>query len=361
MPPGPTAKPAPAQNEEPQRYPAGTYPATTDGNLADRYATAPPTVPAEPVAGNVSQPNGSSIPPISEVQPVVADEFPDAGTLSAPAQPTENNPSEPAEPPMKREFDAEPIKAISPQPAATVNVDPTPVSNIKPPTEDDFRYPPLPGEQPIAARPEFESRDRLPVAEPAAPGTGKPGGRHLEGPQAPNFVIEKISPTMEIQVGKPATFDIRIKNTGTVTAYDVMLHDVVPQGTRLLGTKPKAQPAGGDGLVWSLGNFEPGDEKYIEVQLMPETEGEIGSVASVSFSTRASVGVISTKPKLKIDVTTESQVMIDEQITMNITITMTTNPHVEAAGIGSGTPSAATNVMSHVLSSPPKTVSTLLP
>jgi uncharacterized repeat protein (TIGR01451 family) len=147
----------------------------------------------------------------------------------------------------------------------------------------------------------------------------RPGGRQLEGPQSPNLVLQKTAPD-EIQVGKPANFDITVRNTGNVTAHDVKIHDTIPAGTRLLGTKPNAQPDGSGGIVWSLGNLEPGDEKYVEVQLMPETEGEVGSVASVTFRAVASVRTLATRPQLKLDVSAPSQVMIGHQITLDITI-----------------------------------------
>lgn len=150
-------------------------------------------------------------------------------------------------------------------------------------------------------------------------GVGRPGGRHQEGPQAPQVIVEKIVPD-EIQVGKPTTFDIKVVNTGNVTAFDVQVQDTVPYGTRLLSTKPDAQSATGDTVVWSLGNFEPGEEKYLEVRLMPEAEGEIGSIASVTFATRASARTLATKPELKIDANSVAQVMVGDQIKVSITV-----------------------------------------
>ncbi len=154
---------------------------------------------------------------------------------------------------------------------------------------------------------------------PGLTGGGHPGGRHLEGPQGPKVVLEKIVPE-EIQVGKPTTFDLKVVNCGTVTAYDVQVHDIIPKGTQLLGTKPESDSSNGGTLRWSLGTLEPGSEKYIEVKLMPDAEGEIGSVASVVFATRASGRTLATKPELKIDVSNSGQVMIGDQISVGITI-----------------------------------------
>ena len=155
-------------------------------------------------------------------------------------------------------------------------------------------------------------------ATASADAIGRPGGRHQEGPQGPQMVVEKVVP-QEIQVGKPTTFDIKVVNRGNVTAYDVRVKDEIPYGTRLLSTKPAAQSVQG-GVVWDLGHFEPGQEKFVEVRLMPEAEGEVGSVASVTFATRASARTLATRPLLKIDASSVGQVMIGDQIQVDITV-----------------------------------------
>ena len=42
-------------------------------------------------------------------------------------------------------------------------------------------------------------------------------------------------------------------------------------------------------LVWSLGTLKPGEQTVAQLELLPTTEGEIGSVASVTFRADASV------------------------------------------------------------------------
>ena len=78
-------------------------------------------------------------------------------------------------------------------------------------------------------------------------GAGRPGGKHLEGQQVPHLTVEKIAPP-EIQVGKPAVFVLKIRNTGQVAAAHVEVHDQVPKGTQLMSTTParrRAQPGRG--------------------------------------------------------------------------------------------------------------------
>ena len=109
--------------------------------------------------------------------------------------------------------------------------------------------------------------------------------------------IQKRAPN-EVQVGIPATFTVLVRNVGNATAFDVNVVDAVPKGARLLRTSPQAQQNGPTGLTWKLGEMTAGAEQMITIELVPESEGEIGSVASVNFAAQASVRTISTQPKL---------------------------------------------------------------
>ncbi len=142
----------------------------------------------------------------------------------------------------------------------------------------------------------------------------------MDGPQAPQLTIQKIAPP-EVQVGRPATFQIRLKNTGPVVANGVEIRDVIPRGARLIDTSPRANPGVRGELVWQLGSLKPGDEVSVEVQLMPIEEGEIGSLATVSFSADASARTIATKPQLALKLVGPSKVLIGEEVTLGITVT----------------------------------------
>jgi uncharacterized repeat protein (TIGR01451 family) len=122
---------------------------------------------------------------------------------------------------------------------------------------------------------------------PGVDGTGKPGEKALEGPQQPTLLIQKFAPG-EIQVGKTAKFVVQVRNIGTQSAENVVIRDEVPQGTKLVSTSPNATTEGSQ-LVWQLGKLSPGEDRTVEMQLMPTTEGEIGSVATVSYAAQASI------------------------------------------------------------------------
>jgi len=165
------------------------------------------------------------------------------------------------------------------------------------------------------APPDGESAEGVPAGE----GSGRPGGKHLEGPQAPQLTVQKFAPA-EIQVGKPATFRVTVRNSGNVPASAVEVHDQVPKGTRVISTTPKASRGVQGELVFVLGTLKPGDETSVEVQLMPLAEGEIGSVASVTFNADASARSVATKPQLVVETSAPERVLIGDEVTLTVTI-----------------------------------------
>ena len=143
------------------------------------------------------------------------------------------------------------------------------------------------------------------------PGTGRPGEQLLEGIQSASISIHKLAPP-EIQVGKRCTFAIRIRNTGQRTAQNVQVHDEIPLGTELVGTAPHATVSGSQ-LVWDLGSLSVGEERLVEMELVPTEEREIGSVASVTLAAQASAKARCTRPQLELRLTTKPEVLVGQQ------------------------------------------------
>jgi uncharacterized repeat protein (TIGR01451 family) len=168
------------------------------------------------------------------------------------------------------------------------------------------------------------SSSRSSASLPKGEGAGRlaaptPGERHFEGPQQPSIVLEKVSPS-EIQVGKPATFELYVRNAGQIPAQGVVITDHVPAGTQLLDVRPQPQQAADGSLVWNLGTMQPGDETQLTLQVLPQTEGEIGSTAHVSFAAAATSRSICTRPQLAIEHSAPPKVLIGEALTIGITV-----------------------------------------
>jgi uncharacterized repeat protein (TIGR01451 family) len=181
--------------------------------------------------------------------------------------------------------------------------------------------PPLPAASSPPSAPASPSAN-LPAADVAA--NGVPGPLQLEGVQTPQLAVEKRGPR-EIQVGKPARYEILVRNVGSATAHDVTLRDAVPRGTSLIATTPPASPdaeadSQAGGLIWTLGVLPPGGEARVLMELMPEEEGDIGSIASVSFRADATLRSRATKPALAIDAPSPDPIRIGQDLDVVLTI-----------------------------------------
>jgi uncharacterized repeat protein (TIGR01451 family) len=209
---------------------------------------------------------------------------------------------------------------------SAATTDPTPSSTLAPPAtlpgntlpSSDSASGSYASAQGLRALPPSQT----PAARPEAGGklaAATPGERQLEGPQQPAITLEKVSPS-EIQVGKPATFDLYVRNVGQVPAHQVVVTDHVPAGTQLQGARPQPQQAADGSLVWNLGTMQPGEQTQITLQVMPQSEGEIGSTAHVSFAAAATSRSICTRPQLTIEHTAPPKVLIGEALAVTITI-----------------------------------------
>jgi|694.fasta_scaffold18536_9 uncharacterized repeat protein (TIGR01451 family) len=146
-----------------------------------------------------------------------------------------------------------------------------------------------------------------------------PGERTIEGPQSPALQLIKRAPE-EVRVGRNATFTMIVKNTGNVIARKVQVFDIVPNGTRFVAAQPAIQPDNDGQLVWDLGDIPAGNERVIQLQLIPESEGEIGSVASVTFAALASVRTLATQPKIKLTHNVAEQVLLSNKFNVQLKI-----------------------------------------
>lgn len=153
-------------------------------------------------------------------------------------------------------------------------------------------------------------------------GCGKPGERQLEGPQAPSLSLEKLAPA-EVQVGKRTVVELYVRNIGNVAAHNVVVQDEVPAGAQLVGAAPKPSRSDSCRLAWSLGTLKPGEDATIRVELLPLSEGEIGSVASVSFSAEATSRSRATRPELALEVAAPRDVLIGETVVLRMKVTNT--------------------------------------
>ena len=334
----PPAPPEPASDEDSAAgltaEPSAPAPAVTDVDLPPSPAQ-PATAPAEESRGDAPTPPGDP-PPTTESDAMPSGE--DAGDLpaarasaappavppfaaapAAPLPPAGLPPAIPDHPPARP---AVPDQPASPPPSVRGATAAVPYAAAPPMVPGAFAgSPPPPGAAP---------------SRPAAVGQGRPGPMQLEGIQTPQLAVEKRGPR-EVQVGKPARYEILVRNVGSATAHEVTLRDAIPFGTALVTTAPPASPVtaatGADGegeLVWALGTLDPGGQARVVMEVMPQEEGEIGSIASVSFRADATMRSRATKPALRIEATEPKPVLIGRDTQLTITVS---NP---GSGVATG-------------------------
>ncbi|NDC62395.1 MAG: DUF11 domain-containing protein [Planctomycetia bacterium] len=316
---GSAADPAPVDEPvEPPSEPAGTT--APDADIPE--ASSPP---GSDAAGEMGANEDAAAPTSSAAVPPSAAAAPPSD-LPAPDAP----PSVAAPPPAALPFDGD-----DPPTAMHTPTDRTPTGNpLRRTTAATSAEHDVASAVPFATAPAI-----MPPAAPApgappippsagtATGQGRPGPMQIEGVQNPQVSVEKRGPR-EVQVGKTARYEIIVRNVGSATAHDVTLRDSVPYGTSLVATSPPASPlpAGsvsglaGD-IVWMLGSLPPGGQARVAMDVLPTIEGDVGSVASVTFRADASARSRATKPDLRIDAVPPGPVLIGREIRLPITIT----------------------------------------
>ncbi|HEV7281493.1 MAG TPA: hypothetical protein VGN57_14930 [Pirellulaceae bacterium] len=166
--------------------------------------------------------------------------------------------------------------------------------------------------------------DPTQTAEPlpgsSASAGGVPGARSLEGIQSADVKLVKNAPA-EIQVGIPATFELKVFNASDKEVRNVVVRDQTPKGTKFLEGSPQPAALADGSLTWNVGALKPQEELTITMRVLPMEEGEIGSVATVLFATEASARTVCTKPKLAIRVSGPPNVLIGQPAECELVIT----------------------------------------
>lgn len=160
-------------------------------------------------------------------------------------------------------------------------------------------------------------------------GDGTVDGASPRGPQRPQLRIEKIAPPQAV-LGQPMVYTIVVKNIGGEKARQILVEDRIPKGTELTGTAPQAEMIG-KRLLWRLGELEPQEEHTISVRIVPFEEGQIGSVATVSFVAEVAAQTVIQAPQLNLELQSPPSAKAGEQIELHFKLT--NNGDGDATGV----------------------------
>ena len=95
------------------------------------------------------------------------------------------------------------------------------------------------------------------------------------------MTIEKRAPATAY-IGQPLVYQIVVRNIGNGEAQQVKVEDIIPDGVAMQGSIPQAEMVGNK-LTWRLGSLASGEERKVSVKVVPNTEGAVGSAATVNF------------------------------------------------------------------------------
>jgi len=156
-------------------------------------------------------------------------------------------------------------------------------------------------------------------APDVAVGHGATASGAPQGPQKPQLKIEKIAPKNAI-LGQPMVYRILVRNIGHATAHQVVVKDHIPQGVQLTGTIPQAYLTGRL-LSWRLGTLKPNEVRRISVRVVPQTAGEIGSIATVNFISKVAARTTVTAPKLSLSISAPKTIPLGQSVQFHFKIT----------------------------------------
>lgn len=257
------------------------------------------------------------------------------GELNAapgPVRTAQRNPAPPAQPiaPLADEeeitfptLESEPEPLPAAQAAPLDDASPAQPMVDEPSFDDSALFEPEPAAVPAAsAAPAAPAAPMnvpdVPVLSPSA----RPGSVDLEGAQTAQLIIVKEIPE-EISFGAESFYRIHIKNAGSSIAHGVVVRDAVPEGTRFTGCQPAAAQTPGGELTWPPFDMKPNEERVLECRFVPETEGIVGSAATVTFAAEASGKTNVTRPQLRLLVSAPARAMLGDVVKFDISITNT--------------------------------------
>ncbi len=240
---------------------------------------------------------------------------PSPGTGSAVAAPADDDTdtAAPVPPPMTKPVRT--TKVVKPgKPPATK--DPRPTVALKP-TQNaapKVARKPLPASKilPVAAT-EEDTRDAVIPAAVADAVTSDAGAGDVP------MVSLRWTKKDEVNVGQECKCGLVVKNTGKLAAKDIVVEAFFPRTVKLLDAEPFPSDTK-DHLIWIFDHLEPGQEKTIEITMIPGRRGELATSATVRFTGVASAILTVEEPQLSLSISGANEGMVGESLTQVITI-----------------------------------------
>jgi uncharacterized repeat protein (TIGR01451 family) len=172
--------------------------------------------------------------------------------------------------------------------------------------------------RPVHATTEERTRVVPATAEERASELSSPLLDNPIGRQEPAVSLEWIGPSLA-RVGQQTDYTLAVRNLCTIPVQQVMVRARVPNGVLIAGTRPKAYVEG-NVLMWELGTLQPKQEMNLQLRLVPETKGDLGCRAWVTFTGASALQVRVREPKLQLKTVAPSKVLIGDAASLVLAV-----------------------------------------
>lgn len=134
---------------------------------------------------------------------------------------------------------------------------------------------------------------------------------------AGGLVNLSIQTPREVAVGEAFTYEIKAVANGC--AGNVVVTDVLPEGTSLVETQPAAIVSGNQ-LTWNLGNLDSGETKTLKITVKSDREGALLSCATLKADPRVCAQTLVGRPALAIDKSGPETAQLGADLNYTITV-----------------------------------------
>ena len=123
----------------------------------------------------------------------------------------------------------------------------------------------------------------------------------------------------EVNVHQECKCGLVIKNSGKLVAKDIVVEAYFPRTVKLIDANPFPNDSK-DHLVWIFEHLDPGQEKTVEITMIPSRRGELATSATVRFTGVATSVVNVEEPQIGLTISGAHDVMVGETLVQTIVV-----------------------------------------
>ncbi len=140
------------------------------------------------------------------------------------------------------------------------------------------------------------------------------------GTTTPTLQVETENPSA-VNLGKPATFTIRVKNTGKVPATGIVIATKIPPHVDLDESKPKATSVDERVYHFLIGDLQPGQTQLVSLVLRPRSAAPIQLDTTTIFAASTRSSAVVQRPLLEVSPRAPKFVEVGDTVNVVLCVT----------------------------------------